>query len=1364
MASKKIAGITAKLGLDVSGVTSALNEIDKESRNLVKEMKSVNDAMKVNPESVVLASQKQEILSRQIEITVQKLRELEDVQKKADNAFKAQAKWEEQYAPLKAAIDAAKEKLKELQAQNEQMKSDLANGKISAEQYEAYQNELDSTKAKMKELAQAEKDLEASFTDGHISAEEYRAYQREVELTTSDLIKLMKQQDDLGKSADDMGKDIKDASDDIKDSAKNVKSYEDAVKDLNSAVKDVQGDLSEIATAAGAALAAVGTATIGAVTEATKVGMDFEKSMSNVQAVSGASAEDLARLGEAAKLMGSTTSKTASEAADALGYMALAGWKTEDMLTGLEPILRASEAGQMDLASASDLITDSMAAMGVEVEDLGHYLDVVTKAQSSSNTSMQQLLEAFKVTGGTAHNLGIDVEELSTILGVMANRGIKGSEAGTALNAVLVNMLGSTKRTAEAMDTLGLSMFDEQGNTKNMTEVLHEMGDALSVCTDEQKAMLEAQLGGKTQMDALQAIINGVGEEYDNLAVSLNNADGALMATAKTMQDNLAGRITEMQSALEGLGIDVYSHFEEPFKDAVEAVTKEIGNLAASVKGGQLSEVLGRLAASLSELLKRAAEFAVDEGIPKLINSLDWISRNGDAIEAVITGMGTAWATWKISTMAGHVQQLIKALQTFKTAQEGATAAQIAANEAAMANVYAVVAAAVVALTAALAKLVAARIDDAAYALRHQNDLDAETQAIIDQNNELSKLNEGYKDHAKNADSLAETEHALWNEIQGLVDEEGKATGSAEELESAVSKLNAISDLNIQVVGGQIQGYGELKNSIDNVIEAQRRQAKLSYLSEGYGEAVANIDAAKQAVEEAGAEYDELAKKHLQYQDWLDEAKRTKIVPDDYSGSYDQLLSEAQQVANEFTEATVKYNGLKQTVSEYQETIDNYENALGDKTKAKGKVAGESFSDGYEDGAKSTTKTVETSVNDIINSAYDSAVASGKSVGSAAADALTAAIESGVEGSDLKKLVSNYINDIKYEQARMGADDSWFLDEQEKAVSVLGENSDLYKQYMTDILNKRKAISDAKAKQSQKDVTNAQKAADDEAKATRKAEEDKAKAIEDAAKQKHHDLEIKKLNGEIDDKEYYKALEKDVMSQLDKGSLLYQQYEKEIATWNKKIRDEQQKQTKEDSRVLASFSGVFTSEVNSSGNTIKKIDTQNIEKIIRAKEQLTGVLTELAGKGMPQSVIAELLNMDPVDALQYARMLLKFPNKFESIKQLGERNDAAQQRLANILPNLSAAQSSVIGINASQANTQAAKTEANNAQTETATNTNKSVALLESVLGLLMTRLSENGISIDFKPTIENILTLDGEKVAANTTEWQTKKQIQTNG
>lgn len=189
---------------------------------------------------------------------------------------------------------------------------------------------------------------------------------------------------------------------------------------------------------------------------------------------------------KAAQEMGRTTSKTASESAQALKYMSLASWTAEESLLGLPSIIKASEAGGMDLATTSDLVTDSLAAYGKGAEDAERYLDILASAQSNSNSSLQQMLEAYVEVGGTFKNLKVPMEESASILGIMANRGIKGSEAGNKLSSTLVNLVGANKNAASAMDALGVSAWDDEGNFIGLTNTITLLGDKLSQLTDEE--------------------------------------------------------------------------------------------------------------------------------------------------------------------------------------------------------------------------------------------------------------------------------------------------------------------------------------------------------------------------------------------------------------------------------------------------------------------------------------------------------------------------------------------------------------------------------------------------------------------------------------------------------------------------------------------------------------------------------------------------------------------------------------------------------------------------------------------------------------------------------------------------------------
>lgn len=351
--------------------------------------------------------------------------------------------------------------------------------------------------------------------------------------------------------------------------------------------------------------AAIATATTAVGKFAVDSGAKFEQSISKLGAISGASAADMKKLEAAAEETGISTSKSAAESADALTYMALAGWKTEDMLKGLNPIVRASEAGAMDLATASDLITDSLAAYGKNADDLSKYLDIVTKAQSSSNTSMQQMLEAYVEVGGTFKNLNVPMEESAAILGVLANRGIKGSEAGNKLSSTLVNLVGANKNAASAMDELGVSAWDDNGEFIGLSETIKRLGSALENVTDEELVKFEAKIGGKMQIDTLQALIAGTSDEFDGLVETLENSKGALEETAEEMLNNFNGAVTLAKSAIEGLGLSLFKVFGDDLKENVQNVASFASAISKTIKnGGSVVGVINKLAADARKTLK----------------------------------------------------------------------------------------------------------------------------------------------------------------------------------------------------------------------------------------------------------------------------------------------------------------------------------------------------------------------------------------------------------------------------------------------------------------------------------------------------------------------------------------------------------------------------------------------------------------------------------------------------------------------------------------------------------------------------------------------------------------------------------------
>ena len=394
--------------------------------------------------------------------------------------------------------------------------------------------------------------------------------------------------------------------------------------------------------------------------------------MSNVEAISGATGDELKSLEDKAKEMGEQTSKSAKESADALGYMALAGWDTQQMLEGLEPVLRASEAGNIDLATCSDLVTNSMSSLSLQVGDLGKYLDIATKTQNSASTNLQQMLEAYNEVGGTFSNLNVSLEEGATWLGVLANRSLKGSEAGNSLNSLLVNLTGGSSTAANAMQELGVSAWDANGNFKGIEETLRTLQGALANCTQEQKTNFESAIGGKTQLTTLQKMLSGLGAEYGSLKQEITNCDGALIETAETMQNNTQGNITRFKSKLEGVAnsigeillptinkfldkVTVVLNWFGNLDDKTKKIIVTIGGVAAAI--GPALLVAGKVAFSINSIVEATSKLSNVFGGAKLTTMFNpWVLGATAAI-----GVGILiYKNWdKIKEMAGKLKDYL---------------------------------------------------------------------------------------------------------------------------------------------------------------------------------------------------------------------------------------------------------------------------------------------------------------------------------------------------------------------------------------------------------------------------------------------------------------------------------------------------------------------------------------------------------------------------------------------------------------------------------------------------------------------------------------------------------------------------------
>lgn len=339
------------------------------------------------------------------------------------------------------------------------------------------------------------------------------------------------------------------------------------------------GKLTALETAVGGAAAALGT-------QAVKAGASFEAEMSKVSAISGATGDNFKQLKEKAMEMGKKTKFSATESAEAFEYMAMAGWKTEEMLGGIEGIMNLAAASGEDLATTSDIVTDALTAFGLSASDSAEFADVLAAASANANTNVSMMGDTFKYVAPVAGALGYSVQDTAIAIGLMANSGIKASQAGTALRSILSRMAKPTDQVQEAMDTLGVSLTDSNGNMKSMRQVMGELRNGFAGLTKDQQAAYAATIGGQEAMSGLLAIVNTSEEDFNKLAASIDNSSGTCQDMADTMQKNLSGQFTILKSQIEGINIDIFEKMEPALLQVVQAVNGMISAFSAAKDAG----------------------------------------------------------------------------------------------------------------------------------------------------------------------------------------------------------------------------------------------------------------------------------------------------------------------------------------------------------------------------------------------------------------------------------------------------------------------------------------------------------------------------------------------------------------------------------------------------------------------------------------------------------------------------------------------------------------------------------------------------------------------------------------------------------
>ena len=325
---------------------------------------------------------------------------------------------------------------------------------------------------------------------------------------------------------------------------------------------------------------------------------------------------EFSKLQEAAKNAGATTKFSATQAAEALNYMALAGYDTNKSVQTLPTVLNLAAAGDMDLATASDMVTDSMSALGDKAGTVESFVDKMAKTSQKSNTSVQQLGEALLTVGGTAKSLAGGVTEANTVLGIFADNGVKGAEGGTALRNVILSLSAPTDIARKKMAELGLNVFDAEGKMRPLNDTFNDLNKILGSMNEGERTQVLNTIFNKVDLKSVNALLANSGERFDQLKGYIEDADGAAGQMAETMQDNLQGKMTTLNSALEGLGIGIYENIEDSLKEAAEEGISAVGRISNALQNGGLDAAVEEAGAVLADLSVKVAQSA-----PKMVSA-----------------------------------------------------------------------------------------------------------------------------------------------------------------------------------------------------------------------------------------------------------------------------------------------------------------------------------------------------------------------------------------------------------------------------------------------------------------------------------------------------------------------------------------------------------------------------------------------------------------------------------------------------------------------------------------------------------------------------------------------------------------------
>lgn len=702
----------------------------------------------------------------------------------------------------------------------------------------------------------------------------------------------------------------------------NAKKASEALKEFADATKNIgdNSDKVEDATNKQAMAFAVAAKAVDEIVEAFKkavsvttelvknivdIGSEFETSMAQVAATSGMSARDVANniqdyqdLANAAKEAGLSTVFSASEAAEALNYLALAGYSVEESIEYLPSSLTLAAAGAMDLGRASDMVTDAISALNLELEETDSFVDRMAKTAQNSNTNIEQLGKAILTVGGTAQVLAGGVTELDTALGILANNGIKASQGGTALRQILVNLTKPSKQAAEIIEELGLNIYDAEGNMRPLNEIFGDLNEKLKDFSDKDRMNVITHLFDARQLRSANALLKDSGETWDELYDKIDNADGAAERMAETMRSNLSGALNIAKSNLDNIAITLYEGVYKNITDLVNEAIPKFQELNEVLASPEVQSRLQAMSQEIKDIALKLLDIAIDAA-PKII---DFLSNT----EAHLKSLGIIIGTILAFKLATHITQIISAL--------GALAAFVAQNP------FAIVAAGVAALAVALIELKEA--SDKAHeatieALEQERDKYAENRAQIE------GIVEEWDDYKNTSEEVKQKEIDHASAVWALYENYEKLYKAGEDTTLAMEALiEEVPELKQMLADGRTS-FEDITQAVDSYCDSLIRAAELEAAKDTYVQAIKTrnevektLNTSKQAMDDSRVAYEQANKNLEAFKAKYDNKWYLYPIPE-----YNKLKNDLEVAEDLYAKNANAYSQAKNTYTEANQAV-----------------------------------------------------------------------------------------------------------------------------------------------------------------------------------------------------------------------------------------------------------------------------------------------------------------------------------------------------------------------------------------------------------------------------------------------------------